>query len=156
MAWNTSNAYATSAALTAAIMNGLGNDLRTWGGNVDAGTNSLTNIAQITGAGNLLALFGNVGVGGGASATVRLDVNGPLRCNVASGGGIPSFQAQVDGAPTFTVKQNGFVGIGTANPTAALQVLNIQTYASDALAGAGGLTAGAMYKDAAGGAHFKL
>jgi hypothetical protein len=51
---------------------------------------------------------------------------------------------------------NGNVGIGTATPTAPLQVVGLVTYASDAAAGTGGLTAGALYKDSGGGVHVKL
>jgi hypothetical protein len=40
---------------------------------------------------------------------------------------------------------NGNVGIGTAAPTSKLQVVGLPTYATNALAIAGGLTAGAFY-----------
>ena len=40
---------------------------------------------------------------------------------------------------------NGNVGIGTTAPTAKLQVVGLPTYSTNALALAGGLTAGAFY-----------
>jgi hypothetical protein len=43
------------------------------------------------------------------------------------------------------VKPNGNVGIGTSTPTSKLQVVGLPTYATNALAIAGGLTAGAFY-----------
>jgi len=40
----------------------------------------------------------------------------------------------------------GNVGIGTATPTAKLQVVGLATYANNAAAVAAGLTAGAFYR----------
>jgi len=48
MAWNTGNSYVSGTAVTYTLMNGIGNDLRTWGGNVDAGGYSLNNCAGVT------------------------------------------------------------------------------------------------------------
>ena len=48
MAWNTGNSYVGGTAVTAALINGIGNDFRTWGGNVDAGGYSLVNCAGVT------------------------------------------------------------------------------------------------------------
>jgi hypothetical protein len=60
MAWNTLTSYPTSAAVTAAIMNGIGTDLRTWGGNVDGGGNGLSNLAYaVLNPGTLPASPGN-------------------------------------------------------------------------------------------------
>jgi hypothetical protein len=57
---------------------------------------------------------------------------------------------------TGTFGFNGSVGIATMSPTSPLQVVGLTTYASDAAAGTGGLTAGAFYKDSSGGVHVKL
>lgn len=48
MAWNTGTSYSSGSALTAAIISGIGNDLRTWGGNVDGGGYTLANVAAMT------------------------------------------------------------------------------------------------------------
>lgn len=48
----------------------------------------------------------------------------------------------------FIVKNDGKVGVGTATPTAKLQVVGLVEYANDAAAGAAGLTAGAFYHTA--------
>lgn len=59
-------------------------------------------------------------------------------------------------AERLRIDINGNVGIGTNTPTAPLQVVGTPTYASDAAAGSGGLTAGAMYKHSDGSLHIKL
>ena len=46
------------------------------------------------------------------------------------------------------IKSNGNVGIGTASPTSKLHVVGLPEYATNALAIAGGLTAGAFYHTA--------
>jgi hypothetical protein len=50
------------------------------------------------------------------------------------------------GTNRFEVKGDGNVGIGTAAPTAALQVVGLVEYADNAAALAAGLTAGAFYR----------
>ena len=47
MSWNTGTTYASGTGLTAAHINGIGNDLRAWGGNVDAAGNALANLATL-------------------------------------------------------------------------------------------------------------
>ena len=55
------------------------------------------------------------------------------------------------------ITSGGFIGIGgITSPTATLCIGNVATYSSDAAAAAGGLAAGAIYKDSAGGLHIKL
>lgn len=48
MAWNTGNSYSSGSSVTAALLTGIGNDLRTWGGNVDAGGYTLSNLLALT------------------------------------------------------------------------------------------------------------
>jgi hypothetical protein len=50
----------------------------------------------------------------------------------------------------LTLLGNGNVGIGTTTPTSKLQVVGLPTYESNALALAGGLTAGAFYRTSMG------
>src|SRR4051812_25024819 len=83
MAWHTLNTYISTDAVTDTIMNGIGNDLRTWGGNVDAGGYALANclsVAGPTGANPLsfnangsermrITSAGNVGIGTTTAAT---------------------------------------------------------------------------------------
>jgi len=45
MAWHTGIAYGTGSPIDAALLNGIGNDLRAWGANVDAGAYGLSNAA---------------------------------------------------------------------------------------------------------------
>ena len=165
MAWNTGNSYTTASAITAAIMNGIGNDLRTWGGNVDGGGNSLLNLA-------LLHVYGS----GSPIALVESSSSNNRTFQVKSGGATASFMLQgatgaflgTDGAQALTLYTNGSgnsrvtilsggnFGIGTTSPTSPLQVVGVPTYASDAAAGTGGLTAGAAYKHSDGSAWWKL
>jgi hypothetical protein len=53
-------------------------------------------------------------------------------------------------AVRMTIDSTGKVGIGTITPKAPIHVVGLVTYASNALAIAGGLTAGAFYTDGAG------
>lgn len=46
----------------------------------------------------------------------------------------------------FNLTDSGQLGIGTATPTSSLQVVGLPVYATNALAVAGGLTAGAFYR----------
>ena len=50
------------------------------------------------------------------------------------------------GASSYMILKVGNVGIGTATPTAKLQVVGLATYANNAAAVAAGLTAGAFYR----------
>src|ERR1035441_8468532 len=82
MAWSTGNSYTTGTAITAAIMNGIGNDLRTWGGNVDGGGNNLANVAQLTATGKIGAGTASPGYtftaafGGNGQTTARISHTG--------------------------------------------------------------------------------
>ncbi len=59
----------------------------------------------------------------------------------------------VSGASTqvmYVARATGYVGIGTAVPTAPLQVAGLPTYAANYIATGAGLTAGAFYTDGSG------
>jgi hypothetical protein len=156
-------------------------DLATWGGDVNAGGHSLTNLAGLSSSGAMtfttagverarIASGGNVGIGS-TSPAAMLHISQPtfstynLKVQTASAiYGICAGSAGeliVDdvtlGARRLTfLATTGYCGIGTTGPTSPLQVAGIPTYASDAAAGSGGLTAGAFYKDSGGGLHIKL
>jgi hypothetical protein len=65
--------------------------------------------------------------------------------------GTPVFHIGYSGSPVgITVtKTNSMVGIGTPTPTSKLQVVGLSVYANNAAAVAGGLTAGAFYRNGA-------
>ena len=171
MAWNTGNSYTTTSPVNAALMNGIGNDLRTWGGNVDAGGNNLANVAQLT-------TTGKVGIGM-ASPIALLDITDTSASDTPGSahrmrfgyGASPLYGWRNGGGNSYLAldaywsswavalaisRANNYVGIGTIAPTSPLQVVGVPTYASDAAAGTAGLTAGAFYKDSTGGVHVKL
>ena len=53
MAWNTRINYTTSDTITTSFANGIGNDLRAWGGNVNAGGYNLTGLGTAISTGPL-------------------------------------------------------------------------------------------------------
>ena len=72
--------------------------------------------------------------------------------SVAAGTDFSIYEA---GTPRLMVQNTtGNVGIGTATPTSPLQVVTLPTYATNALAIAGGLTAGAFFKVNVAGEYF--
>lgn len=56
----------------------------------------------------------------------------------------------VTASPKLRITYDGKMGLGTLTPTSALQVVGLPTYADNAAATAGGLTAGAFYRTATG------
>ncbi len=83
MAWNTSNSYVTTDPISNTTFNGIGNDFRTWGGDVDGGGYSLNNLVGIS-ASSILTVSGAflpvavfVSTSGSASAAIEIkDANG--------------------------------------------------------------------------------
>lgn len=71
MAWNTGTAYSTTDPIDNTTFNGIGDDLRTWGGNVDAAGHEVTNCAALNGlTGSNPLLFKT-------NATERARITGP-------------------------------------------------------------------------------
>src|ERR1051326_8755759 len=88
MAWNTGTSYSGGSPITAALINGIGADFRTWGGNVDAAGNQLVN------CGGIAVTSGNVGIGTGSPVDplhIHLATNKNL--NVLLVGGVVSVTA---------------------------------------------------------------
>ena len=108
---------------------------------------------------------GNVGIGT-SSPTKELDVRDEARIwngingvqfsysttntsgiiASANTSGNLEFRTNVGAAARMFITNAGNVGIGTAAPTAALQVVGLVEYADNAAALAAGLTAGAFYR----------
>jgi hypothetical protein len=147
------NGVATLHGLNAALSVAAPLAINSAGGNVGIGT---------------VAPFSRVSLGSGASGcTQRIalfefadgtSASAIGQCNPSAGVfgvGIWNGVTPVDTNPTIFV-QTSKVGIATTAPTSILHVVGLPTYASDAAAGTGGLTAGAFYKDSTGGVHVKL
>lgn len=195
---------------TAADLDNIARDHRTWGGNVDGGGYGLSNISSLTvtgGAGTCVDVISSAGsrwrLGDGVGAAngvfvlydythsaarvavspagwVGIGTTSPQRffhaktsttgetvgwfhhggdadhpghgLQVSNGYALAAGAYEVFGVfannftvPIFHIRDNGRVGIGTAAPTSNLQVVGLPSYASNAAAMAGGLTAGAMY-----------
>ena len=115
MGWITGNSYTTTSPVNTALINGIGSDLRTWGGPVDAGGNNLANVAQLT-------TTGKVGIGF-ASPASRLYVNDT---NIA-----PTLVHQAAATAVFSSGASGSpveLAIAINYPDAALQT---RAYAVD-------------------------
>lgn len=176
MAWNTGTTYNSSSPVGFANFNGIGNDLRTWGGNVDANGFELSNclaINGLTGANPLLLktngservrIDGTGKVGIGVTPLNKFHVNVAANENLhvrdavdITGSTVIQTVNDANNANTpMEFRSTGFyfrVGNVAINKTSAnskLAVAGLVTYASNALALAGGLTAGDFYTDGAG------
>jgi len=94
---------------------------------------------------------GTVSGGKISAALLEVYVDGPVAT-----GSVPQRMSIITGTSfanrfeRLVVKADGKVGIGTNAPTSIFQVVGLPTYADNAAATAGGLTAGAFYKTATG------
>lgn len=128
MAWNTSTSYTAASAWGADEANGVGLDLRTWGGPVDAAGNNLSNLGVLTFhasgyvASSVRAYAANV--------EVKLDTpSGDPRLTFALGGvdkwswyhnrttGTMGLYDWNSAAYRLIVKADGSFGVGTDAPT---------------------------------------
>ena len=135
-------------------------------GNVGIGTSSPS--AKLDVVGNIKVPFqSNAYIGSSLINCLLLDGSGNFDINLLSTSGLGLifesdggttknfFIGTGDGDPDsatklFTILQSGNVGIGTSTPTSKLQVVGLPTYADNAAAITGGLTAGAFYRTVLG------
>jgi len=75
MAWNTGNSYVGGTAVTAALINGIGNDFRTWGGNVDGGGYQLTNCSGVYINGGYQITTNQIGLTSGNTLSLTTTAN---------------------------------------------------------------------------------
>lgn len=142
MAWNTSTSWVTSdAPVLATVINDIGLDIRTWGGNVDAGGYYLANLERL---------------GLTATSLIYRPADAGYEWWVMSFTDATSWQfirrKIADGtySTVMSLTAAGRVGIGINTPGSALGVAGLPTYADNAAALSGGLTAGDFYRTSAG------
>lgn len=73
MAWLSRTDFSSSDFLSAAILNNLGNDIRYWGGNVDAGGNRLSNVI-LEGSGGFTSTLSPINLTQGPDGETRLEL----------------------------------------------------------------------------------
>jgi hypothetical protein len=147
MAWNTSStAYTGVSPVDFNFMNGVGLDLRTWGGNVDAGGFALANcqsIAGLTGANPLI-----------------FNTNGAERMRITGAGNVcvnTTTPVNVSGTYALSVFASGIrvLAVTSSNSDTGLLIQNTSTggrnYSLYSSGGSSGLAAGALsvYDDTA-------
>lgn len=174
MAWNSSTSWVSGDTPTlATVLNNIGLDIRTWGGNVDGGGYNLTNLAQIHGASNVLKLYTNstervrvtdigVGIGTagapdtvlhvkGSAATIKLSDNGGGYCAMVFDTAARDLEWINEGAGGFNLYDLTAAAyrlkIGS---TGVLSIVTTPTYADNTAALAGGLIAGMVYRTSTG------
>jgi hypothetical protein len=102
--------------------------------------------------------LGSIGFYGGTGAGKYLGAN--IEATVASDFGVGSGPTVLDfwtaGVRRIRINENGSVGVGTGTSTVTspLQVVTLPTYANNAAALGGGLTAGAFFKVDSGGGEY--
>jgi len=153
MSWLSRNNFTPSDKLHADDLNNLANDQRTWGGNVNGGGYTLSNvvltgIATSTG-GAVNSVFGRTGVvvaqpgdytaaQVGAVPTARQVIAG----SGLSGGGPLTFDVTLNALVVSVFGRTGLVTLTPADITAATGVLNSRNILTDAtLTGGGNLSA---------------
>lgn len=114
MSFNTGVSYLPTDFITASMFNGVGNDLRAWGGNVNAGGFNLTNVGS-------LFVNGAAVIGTSTTGTVFFStaVSAPaLSFGVTTG----AFTFWDTGGTYLTILPGTGVGVLNASPATALDV----------------------------------
>lgn len=111
MAWLSRVNFTASDVLSYTDLNNLGNDIRAWGGNVNGGGYTLSNVILSASSGTMATVIG----GTGTTSTLTLRSTS----GVGTTGADIIFQAGNNGATEVMRLQNsGNVGIGTSSPAA--------------------------------------
>ena len=137
------------------------NDARTYNAGVHGGLSDSFNIYDITASATrfLINTSGNVGIGT-TSPGAKLNVAGDVlidsgeyiswgtvgATSIEGSTASNKLQFRTNSSDRMIIDSAGNVGIGTATPTAALQVVGLVEYADNAAALLAGLTAGAFYR----------
>jgi len=115
MAWLSRVNFISSDTLSFSDINNLGNDIRAWGGNVNGGGYTLSNVVLSASAGTMATVIG----GTGTTSTLTLRSTS----GVGTTGADIIFQAGNNGATeAMRIQNGGNVGIGTPSPSYKLQV----------------------------------
>lgn len=135
MSWNTATSYSGSIVPNT-VFAGIGNDLRVWGGNVDAGGSNLANLGSLTASGDI-------------TTHVSLDIAYVRMRGWTIDGSTVEGGIAHDGNNIYLRANLGVSGISVTK-TGLVKVESWPVYASDAAAKAGGLTEGMVYRDSSG------
>ena len=142
MAWLSSTSLNGGSTLTATLLNNLANDIRTWGGNVDAGGYTLLNASVRVGNGsNYFEFSRDIGTGFLFVTPSQSGFAGYRLKTKTAGGTVVS---------ALCIDTDGKVGIQKTSPNTNFAVASLPTYADNTAALAGGLTAGDFYRTSSG------
>ena len=115
MAWLSRVNFTASDVLSYTDLNNLGNDIRAWGGNVNGGGYTLSNVVLSASSGTMATVIG----GTGTTSTLTLRSTS----GVGTTGADIVFQTGNNGATEVMRLQNGGnVGIGTSSPSFLLDL----------------------------------
>jgi hypothetical protein len=132
MAWLGSISYPSGTSITNALIENLNKDIRTWGGNVDAGGNYLTNtagiykgstgyVARFVGASDSVFIYnsggGNYEIGVPGATVLSFDTNSAIRLTLDAIGNIGLNVTSQFGSGAGVIGIANRVTVPTTNPT---------------------------------------